>query len=189
VTDESEHLVMSLLTLAKSERGLDHRTPVDLAAISQEVCSAVSESPSPWGGGLGGGDGLHFEASLDWAVVAGDRALLRRMIGNLIDNATRYNLPHGWIKVATGTDCGQAFVRVSNSGRRISDQAVTTLFQPFHRLDGDRLSNGSGAGLGLSIVRAIATAHGGAAGARPLAEGGLEVSITLPAAASPNGRG
>ncbi|HET9848505.1 MAG TPA: ATP-binding protein [Candidatus Dormibacteraeota bacterium] len=165
VTDESEHLVMSLLALAKSERGLEHRTPVDLAAIAQE---------------FNGGDGLRIEESLDSAVVPGDRALLRRMIGNLVDNATRYNIRDGWIKVATGLDDGQAFVRVSNSGRIIPDHAVETLFQPFRRLDGDRLSNGSGAGLGLSIVRAIATAHGGTAEAKPLEEGGLEVSIILP---------
>ena len=166
VTDESERLVMSLLTLAKSERGLEHRTPVDLAAIAHE---------------FHGSDGLRFEESLDSAVVPGDRALLRRMIGNLVDNATRYNVRDGWIKVATGLNVGHAFVRVSNSGRIIPDHAVETLFQPFRRLDGDRLSNGSGAGLGLSIVRAIATAHGGTAEAKPLEEGGLEVSVILPA--------
>ena len=165
VTDESEHLVMSLLALAKSERGLEHRTPVDLAAIAHE---------------FHGSDGLRIEESLDSAVVPGDRALLRRMIGNLVDNATRYNVGDGWIKVATGLDDGHAFVRVSNSGRIIPDHAVETLFQPFRRLDGDRLSNGSGAGLGLSIVRAIATAHGGTAEAKPLREGGLEVSVILP---------
>ena len=180
VTDESEHLVMSLLALAKSERGLEHRTPVDLAAIAQ---NAVGElSPSPSGGGQGGG--LQIDSSLEPATVAGDRALLQRMVGNLIDNATRYNVRDGWIKVATGVDDGHTFVRVSNSGRVIPDHAVTMLFEPFRRLDGDRLSNGSGAGLGLSIVRAIASAHGGQATARPLREGGLEVSVTLPTAAT-----
>jgi hypothetical protein len=170
VTDESEHLVMSLLTLAKSEGGLEHRTPVDLAAIARD---------------FHGGDGLQIEESLDSAVVPGDRALLRRMIGNLVDNATRYNIRDGWIKVATGLDDGDAFVRVSNSGRTIPDHAVATLFQPFRRLDGDRLSNGSGAGLGLSIVRAIATAHGGTAEATPLEDGGLEVSVRLPVGVGP----
>jgi signal transduction histidine kinase len=185
VTEESEHLVMSLLTLAKSERGLDHRTPVDLAGIAQNSLDQLSPSPL-WGGP---GRGLQIDGSLDAAHVAGDRALLQRMVGNLLDNATRYNVPEGWIKVATGLDDGHAFVRVSNSGRIIPDHAVATLFQPFRRLDGDRLSNGSGAGLGLSIVRAIAIAHGGAAAARPLTDGGLEVSVTLPTAVESNGRG
>jgi signal transduction histidine kinase len=176
VTDESEHLVMSLLTLAKSERGLDHRTSVDLAAVAQR---AVDVSRST-GAADDRDQGLQIDSSLEPAMVIGDRALLQRMVGNLVDNARRYNLRDGWIKIATGTSDGHAFVRVSNGGRKISEDAVATLFEPFRRLDGDRLSDGSGAGLGLSIVRAIATAHGGAAAARPLSEGGLEVSVTLP---------
>jgi signal transduction histidine kinase len=191
VTDESEHLVMSLLALAKSERGLEHRTPVDLAEIAQNSLNQISGSTSfsgtpsaLWGGP---GRGLQLQSSLETGVVGGDRALLQRMVGNLVDNATRYNVRDGWIKVATGIDDGRAFVRVSNSGRKIDDQAVATLFEPFRRLDGDRLSNGSGAGLGLSIVRAIATAHGGEAIAKPLRDGGLEVSVTLPTAPRSNG--
>jgi signal transduction histidine kinase len=173
VTDESEHLVMSLLALAKSERGLDHRTQVDLAALAQ---GAVDQSRS-----------LRIDASLEPAPVAGDRALLQRMLGNLVDNATRYNVEDGWIRMATGTSSGHAFVEVSNSGRKIPDQAVSLLFEPFRRLDGDRLSDRGGAGLGLSIVRAIATAHGGQATATPLDEGGLTVLVTLPSNGSPQG--
>jgi signal transduction histidine kinase len=183
VTDESEHLVMSLLALAKSERGLDHRTPVDLATLAHT--SVEGFSPSPSGGGPGGG--LHVDTSLEPAMVAGDRALLQRMLGNLVDNATRYNLDDGWIRMATGTSNGHAFVRVSNSGRKIPDQAVSLLFEPFRRLDGDRLSDRGGAGLGLSIVRAIASAHGGHASATPLDEGGLTVLVTLPSTGSPQG--
>jgi signal transduction histidine kinase len=168
VTDESEHLVMSLLALAKSERGLEHRTSVDLAALAQGVVEQ--------------GGGLHIKTSLQPAVVAGDPALLQRMVGNLVDNATRYNLDHGWILMATGVSDGHAFFRVSNSGRKIPDHSVSLLFEPFRRLDGDRLSDRGGAGLGLSIVRAIATAHGGQASATPLDEGGLTVLVTLPSA-------
>ena len=174
VTDESEHLVMSLLALAKSERGVNHRTPVDLAAIAQGALD-------------GEGRGLHLDTSLESAAVAGDRALLQRMVGNLVDNATRYNLPDGWIRMATGVSDGHAFVRVSNSGRKIPDHAVTLLFEPFRRLDGDRLADRGGAGLGLSIVRAIAAAHGGQASATPLEDGGLEVVVTLPPIGSPRG--
>jgi signal transduction histidine kinase len=172
VTDESEHLVMSLLALARSERGLAHRSPVDLAALAQH------SYPSPSAGGQDGG--LHLDASLEPAVVAGDRALLQRMLGNLVDNATRYNVDDGWIRVVTGTTDGHAFVRVSNSGRLIPDHAVAMLFEPFRRLDGDRVTDRGGAGLGLSIVRAIATAHGGQASASPLQDGGLTVLVTLP---------
>jgi signal transduction histidine kinase len=158
--------VQSLLTLARSERGLAHRVPVDLSTLFP------SSLNSP----------LQTQASLHAAPVHGDPALLKRMAGNLMDNATRYNIPDGWIKVATGTEGGHAFLKVSNSGRKISYQAAMLLFEPFRRLDGDRLADDGGAGLGLSIVRAIAMAHGGRATASPLPDGGLEVSITLPAA-------
>jgi signal transduction histidine kinase len=128
---------------------------------------------------------LRIDGSLQPAVVAGDRALLQRMVGNLVDNATRYNLQDGWIRIATGTSNGHAFLRVSNCGRKIPDHALNLLFEPFRRLDGDRLADRGGAGLGLSIVRAIATAHGGQASATPLKEGGLMVTVTLPANGSP----
>ena len=166
VTDESEHLVMSLLALAKSERGIEHRNPVDLAAVTEGIVPCSSE--------------LRITTVLEPAGVAGDRALLQRMVGNLLDNATRYNVPDGWIKVVTGSSDGHAFVRVSNSGRKIPAHMVGTLFEPFRRLDGDRLANSSGAGLGLSIVRAIAVAHGGTVEATPLDAGGLDVSVVLP---------
>jgi signal transduction histidine kinase len=183
VTDESEHLVMSLLALAKSERGVDHRTPVDLATLAQ---ATLDQSPYPAREGVQGG-GLRMDTSLQPAVVAGDRALLQRMLGNLVDNATRYNLQDGWIRIATGASNGHAFLRVSNCGRKIPGHAVSLLFEPFRRLDGDRLSDRGGAGLGLSIVRAIATAHGGQASATPLEEGGLMVTVTIPANGSAQG--
>ena len=182
VTDESEHLVMSLLALAKSERGLDHRTSLDLAAIADRAVSPPALAAEGQDGGL------RIDTSLSPAPVAGDRALLQRMIANLVDNATRYNLQDGWVRMATGVAGGHAFVRVSNSGRKIPEDAVTLLFEPFRRLDGDRLADRGGAGLGLSIVRAIATAHGGQASATPLAEGGLEVTVMLPSTrATPGG--
>jgi signal transduction histidine kinase len=172
VTDESEHLIASLLALARSERGLDRHLQVDLAHVAQETVSALQSS--------GGWGRPQVETALEPAVVAGDPALLRRMVGNLVDNAERYNVPDGWIKIATGASDGDAFVRISNSGERIPSTAVPTLFEPFRRLDGDRRVDRGGAGLGLSIVRAIATAHQGRATARPLDNGGLEVSVSLP---------
>jgi signal transduction histidine kinase len=173
VTDESEHLIKSLLMLAKSERGLQRVVPLDLAEV---VRTATEQYP------LNGERRPEITTTLESAPVSGDRALLQRMVGNLIDNAVRYNVPGGWISVSTGAEDGHAFVSVLNSGEKIPVQAAATLFTPFHRLDGDRRADRGGAGLGLSIVRAIATAHRGQATARPLPEGGLEVRVTLPAA-------
>ena len=69
---------------------------------------------------------------------------------------------------------------VTNSGPVIPAAEVDRLFQPFHRLGPRRASRDGGHGLGLSIVRAIATAHAAAITARAMPEGGLAVDITFP---------
>lgn len=79
----------------------------------------------------------------------------------------------------TSTENGTALLEVSNSGPRI-DGDVQALLEPFRRNAPDRLSSQRGAGLGLSIVRAVAEAHGGSVSLRPRAEGGLTVAVHLP---------
>ena len=112
--------------------------------------------------------------------MEGDPALLDRMVANLVENAVRHNQPGGWLDVATGTGDGWAFVRVANGGHKVPAEQVDSLFEPFRRLDGRVASPTRGAGLGLSIVRSVARAHGGDARARALAGGGLEVAAWLP---------
>jgi signal transduction histidine kinase len=77
---------------------------------------------------------------------------------------------------------GLPVLRVSNSGEIVPDDQAAALTEPFRRLNGNRL-DGRGAGLGLSIVAAIATAHGAALIVRPGNEGGLEVEVRFPARA------
>jgi signal transduction histidine kinase len=85
--------------------------------------------------------------------------------------------------VATGRVNGTAHVRVANTGPRVPADAVERLTQPFERLG--RSADGHGAGLGLSIVRAVARAHGGEVRASARDEGGLTVTVTLPHFAGP----
>jgi signal transduction histidine kinase len=118
-------------------------------------------------------------------VVSGERVLLERAVANLVENAVRHNQPGGRIEVTSGADDhGTAWLRVANSGRRIPPEQVQRLFEPFRRLDGSRASGQGGAGLGLSIVRAVARAHGGTTSAEALPDGGLAVTLTLPSAAT-----
>jgi signal transduction histidine kinase len=113
--------------------------------------------------------------------VAGDRALLERLVANLVENAVRHNWPGGWVEVDTGRAGPVSVVRVANSGPPIPPGQVAALFEPFRRLEADRTGSDRGAGLGLSIVRSVATAHGGTATAKALPDGGLEVRVELPA--------
>jgi signal transduction histidine kinase len=103
--------------------------------------------------------------------------LIERLIANLLDNAAHYNVPGGTIAITTACQDGGAVLSVANSGPVIPAGEVHRLFQPFQRLEETRASNGDGHGLGLSIVKAIATAHGAALTAHAQPEGGLHIKV------------
>jgi signal transduction histidine kinase len=171
--ERSERLIEGLLTLARSERQLQERQPLDLAMAAADALSVAAPEVERLG--------LRVSSVLGAAPVAGDRALLERLVGNLVENAVRHNQPGGWLEVDTGRTGELAVVRVANGGPRIAPDQVAALFEPFRRLNGDRTGSSRGAGLGLSIVGSVATAHGGQTTALALDDGGLEVTVELPA--------
>jgi len=168
---EQERLVESLLTLASSEADPGEREPLDLAAITSEALAV----PRPEISRLG----LNVHADIQPAALDGDPLLIQQLAANLIDNAVRHNIPGGDVRVATGTSNGHAVLSVTNSGQVIPPAEVDRLFQPFQRLGPRPARRNGGHGLGLSIVRAIATAHGATIGARALPAGGLAVDVTF----------
>ena len=169
---EQERLIEALLTLASSEAGPGEREPVDLAALTSAALDAARPAISRLG--------LNVRADLQAASFDGDPLLAQQLAANLIGNAVRHNIPGGEVRVATGINSGHAVLSVTNSGPVIPAAEVDRLFQPFHRLGPRRASRDGGHGLGLSIVRAIATAHGAAIAARPVPGGGLAVDVTFP---------
>jgi signal transduction histidine kinase len=100
-----------------------------------------------------------------------------------IDNAIGHNFEGGWISVATGAGGEVALLAVETGGEVLDQRQVDQLAQPFQRLGAVRTGSTAGAGLGLSIVAAIADAHGGTLDLRARPEGGLRVAIGLPLAA------
>jgi signal transduction histidine kinase len=171
-TERSERLIEGLLTLARSERELRLGEPADLAKAAAGALEHARHQD--------GAAGLRVTTTLRPAPVEGDPALLERMVANLVENAMRHNQPDGWLQVTTGTSHGRAFVQVANGGRMIPADQVEWLFEPFRRLQGRIASPARGAGLGLSIVRSVARAHGGDTTARALDGGGLEVAVRVP---------
>ena len=119
---------------------------------------------------------LHLDARLEPAVVTGDPRLVERLMDNLVDNAVRHNEQGGWIEVRTG---GGA-VSVANSGAPISADELQRIKQPFGRGAGERPGRADGYGLGLSIVQAIAGAHGASTSVSAPGDGGLRVEVTFP---------
>jgi signal transduction histidine kinase len=170
---EQERLLESLLTLASSERGLDRQEPFDLAAVVE----AVLRDPPPEADSLG----VQIETEIEPAPAAGNAALAERLVRNLIDNAVDHNVPGGRVQVRTGTHADAAFLSVTNDGAVIPPAEVGRLFEPFQRLGTDRTApNDDHHGLGLSIVRAIATAHQATLVAEARPEGGLAVNVGFP---------
>jgi signal transduction histidine kinase len=171
--EQQERLIEALLTLARSQRGLGHREPVELADITGDaVRSRLAEA---------GRRGLTVHADLSPGAVLGDARLAERLAANLLDNALRHNTPGGWVRVRTGSRAGQAILSVANSGPVTAPAQLGRLFEPFERLGADRTAGHDGLGLGLSIVRAIADAHQARLRARALLAGGLDVEIRFPA--------
>jgi signal transduction histidine kinase len=177
---EQETLIDALLTLATSEGGLDDREPADLSLIVESVLR-----------NRGDGDrlGLDIDAMLAAAPLDGDARLLESLVANLVDNAIRHNLEGGHVDVSTSSKDGKAVLTVTNTGPIIPPSEIDRLFQPFQRLDPRRIRHGNGHGLGLSIVRAIATAHGATVSAQPSPQGGVSIEIAFPPPPVTRGRG
>jgi signal transduction histidine kinase len=171
-----EGLIEALLSLASGERSLEDREPVDLAALTHEVIAGRQvdiESRH-----------LQLNATLDPARAEGNPELLARLATNLIDNAIRHNIHGGRIDVMTATRAGQAILSVANSGPVIAPDELNRLQQPFQRLGAERTNRGDGHGLGLSIVDAIATAHGATLAVHAQPTGGLRVEVRFPSTGS-----
>jgi len=129
---------------------------------------------------------VHHVTGADGTWVTGSQPLLCRMVDNVVDNAIGHNRDGGWISATTGADEHVARLVVETGGDVLDADQVSQLTQPFRRLGADRTGSDHGSGLGLSIVEAITTAHGGTLDLQARPEGGLRVSIALPLA--PAGR-
>ena len=125
---------------------------------------------------------VHHATGREGTWVTGSQALLCRMVDNVLDNAIGHNRDGGWISVTTGADEHLAHLVVETGGDLLDAAQVSRLAQPFRRLGVDRTGSDHGSGLGLSIVEAIASAHGGTLDLHARPEGGLRVSIALPVA-------
>jgi signal transduction histidine kinase len=164
---QQEQLIEALLMLSRSQRGLDHYRPIDLSEIAGDAVEGI-------------GNDLLVESELEPAKTSGDPALVERLVANLVGNAVRHNVDHGWVSVSTSTRKGKAVLSVSNSGPVVPPEELDRLFQPFQRLDGRREAGRDGLGLGLSIVEAIATAHAAEVVVRARRDGGLDVEASFP---------
>jgi signal transduction histidine kinase len=170
--EQQERLIEALLTLASSERGLDRTERFDLAQLAQRVVSAHQADVDR--------RALKMYAELSEAPIIGNPSLVERMVANLIENATSYNLLGGRIDVRVEPAADFVVLSVENTGPLVAQENIDRLFRPFQRLEDDRTTHPDGHGLGLSIVQAIATAHDAGIKVRLRPEGGLAVYVHFP---------
>ncbi|WP_375481567.1 sensor histidine kinase [uncultured Jatrophihabitans sp.] len=169
--ERNERLIDGLLTLAETERGLMSQQvqPFDrIVRDAVELQAAYAKER-----------GVELRTELHPVAVRGELPLLERLVANLVQNAIKYNVEDGWVDVALDTS---GVLTVVNSGPVVPADRVASLFEPFHRMSGERLDHGGGVGLGLTIARSIVAAHDGAVDARANPEGGLTVDVRLPGA-------
>jgi len=169
---EQESLIEALLALASSQGGLGERELVDLAAVTGEILLSASPEAAR--------RSLTVDAVTRPAPLLGDKLLAERLVANLVGNAVRHNVTGGKVEVSTATRDGRAVLAVTNTGPAVPPESLGRLFQPFLRLDGRGVRRASGHGLGLSIVDAIAAAHGAEITTRAGSDGGLSIEVTFP---------
>jgi signal transduction histidine kinase len=173
-----EGLLESLLALARSEaRALAGHEPVDVAEVAGRVVSRLRSEAAA--------RDVQLTLAAERAYVSGDPELLEQLVFNLVDNAVTHNCGGGFAEVSVAPHGDTVALSVTNSGPRVPDESVRLLTEPFHRLE--RRRDRRGAGVGLSIVRAVATAHGGRLELSAREDGGLVAGVELPAVRAPRG--
>ncbi len=169
-------LTEALLLLSRADQRSFSRNHVDLSLVAEEA----TETLLP----LAEKRDVALEVSGDDAPTIGSHALLLQLTTNLVHNGIVHNLRgHGGVWVTTAARAGRAVLTVENTGEDLAPQIVATLAEPFRRGSERIRTDHAGVGLGLSIVKSITQAHGGALTLARRPGGGLSVTVDLPAAA------
>ena len=176
-TERLSGIVESLMAIARLDAGearveLVHFDLAELTSSTTEQMRLLAEDKNV---------GLLCEAE-QTVRVEGDRARLKQVIVNLVDNAIKYTHSGGLVGVKVFTSNGHAVIEVNDNGVGIPPEAAPHIFERFYRVDKARSRQMGGAGLGLSITKAIVTAHGGQVRVESVEGKGSRFLIELPVA-------
>ncbi len=169
-------LVDDMLLIARLDQGRPlEQKPVDLRAIATDaVADARAVAPQR-------------EITLNApgsVVVTGDDTRLRQVLGNLVRNAIVHTPPRTAIEIGVSTDDGVGRISVADHGPGLETEEMSRIFEPFYRADPSRSRDSGGAGLGLSIVSAVVSAHGGQVTVKETSGGGVTFEVELPLVSS-----
>ncbi len=176
-TERLRRIVEGLFALSRLDAGeaLEKSTPFDLgklvATTADQMCLLAEDK------------NISIQCELEEKVIVeGDRARINQIVVNLLDNAIKYTPDGGKIDVRVSGQDGKAILEVSDTGIGIPTEALPLVFERFYRVDKARSRDLGGAGLGLSIVKSIATAHRGRVAVRSVEGEGSRFVVELPLA-------
>ena len=166
--DEMEAMIAATLAFAADDAGAEAGRAFDLAALLQGLCDDAKDR---------GADAAYDGPA---KLAFGGRPLaLKRLFGNLIDNALKYG---GNARVGLAADGRRVTATVADDGPGIPAQEMEKVFQPFYRVERSRNRETGGVGLGLAVARSIARAHGGEVTLFNRPGGGLTATVDMPQA-------
>ena len=174
-TGQMQETLDALLLLARTEAAARADDRVDVS----EIAGSVLESARA------GGGGHHLGLEGDPVAVRGDARQIEVLLRNLVSNAIRHTPPTGEVVVMTTRQEGRIQITVRDTGEGIPAHALPHIFERFYRVDESRHRGCGGVGLGLAIVRAVATHHGGTVTAESERGRGTRMCVTLPAWTDP----
>jgi heavy metal sensor kinase len=171
-------MINTMLMISKTESGVNipSREEIDLGKLMREACELFGPSAEDKGVTL-------TCKAPDGTRLFGDAQMIQRMLSNIVDNAIKYTPAAGAVTVSLSQRDDQVFVSVNDTGVGISPDDLPRIFERFYRCDQSRSK--PGIGLGLSLARAIARAHGGDITAASIPDQGSTFTINLPKAFSP----
>ncbi|WP_339257842.1 HAMP domain-containing sensor histidine kinase [Paenibacillus sp. FSL R5-0749] len=128
---------------------------VEVSALLEDACGRMRGKAEKFA--------LNMELDLEPAVIRSDRESLMHIFINMLDNAIKYNIPDGVIRVKSELQMQerQAVIRIYNSGTPIPAEAREKIFEPFYTVNKDRARKTGGTGLGLSLVKQFVEKQGG----------------------------
>jgi signal transduction histidine kinase len=171
-------MINTMLMISKAEAGVDHltREEINLTGVVQEACRLFEPTAEDKGIALSchAPDESHF---------FGDMRMIQRMLSNLLDNAIKYTPSGGSVNVSVAENGAQVVISIKDTGIGISPRDIPHIFERFYRCDESRSQ--TGIGLGLSLARAIARAHGGDIATTSTPNQGSTFTVILPKSPSP----
>lgn len=177
-TTRMEHLVENVLAASRFERGVEGTAPLETLDLGQQVEQGVAAFRP-----LAASRQATFDLQLTPGVaIQGEVAGFRQLLNNLLDNAVKFGPPGQRVTLSVERRNGHARLSVTDQGPGVPPTDLERIWEPYYRGSGSAARVVGGSGIGLTVVREVATRFGGTASVAPALGGGSTFTVTFPVA-------